>query len=91
MGIAPTARASRYLQQVCKHWSHKFAVDFDTTAGRIALPLGEVELNAGDMALLVTCHPHTSADLARMQQVVGAHVDRFAHREAPLAWHWGQS
>ncbi len=23
----PTASASRYLQQICKHWSHKFAVE----------------------------------------------------------------
>ena len=24
----PTTAASRYLQQLCKHWSHKFAVEF---------------------------------------------------------------
>lgn len=24
----PTASASKYLQQLCKHWSHKFQVEF---------------------------------------------------------------
>lgn len=26
--MVPTTSGSRYLQQLCKHWSHKFAVDF---------------------------------------------------------------
>ena len=29
-----TEHASRYLQQLCKHWSHKFAVTFDRVARR---------------------------------------------------------
>ena len=28
-----TPSASRYLQQVCKHWSHKFAVEFTAERG----------------------------------------------------------
>ena len=28
-----TASASRYLQQLCKHWSHKFAVQFTPQHG----------------------------------------------------------
>jgi uncharacterized protein len=31
----PTAAASRYLQQLCKHWSHKFAVEFTPEHGTI--------------------------------------------------------
>ena len=31
----PTASASRYLQQLCKHWSHKFTVEFTPEQGRI--------------------------------------------------------
>ena len=30
-----TANASRYLQQLCKHWSHKFNVTFDPCSGKI--------------------------------------------------------
>ncbi|TIT63197.1 MAG: DUF2218 domain-containing protein, partial [Mesorhizobium sp.] len=28
-----TAHASRYLQQLCKHWAHKFPVEFDPNHG----------------------------------------------------------
>ena len=31
----PTASASRYLQQLCKHWSHKYAVSFTPEHGTI--------------------------------------------------------
>ena len=42
----PTASASRYLQQLAKHWSHRFKVSFDATQASIPLPLGLVELTA---------------------------------------------
>ena len=86
--IVPTASASRYLQQLCKHWSHKFEVTFDTHKGHIPLPLGPVELVADDTALTVTCTVDAGGDLARMQQVVADHLNRFAHREGELMFDW---
>ena len=29
----PTTHASRYLQQLCKHWRHNLVVEFDETLG----------------------------------------------------------
>jgi hypothetical protein len=84
----PTAHASRYLQQLCKHWSHKFAVTFDEAHGEIPLPLGTAVLDAGADALMVTCTVPEGGDLARLQQVVADHLDRFAFREAPLPFAW---
>ncbi|HQS69203.1 MAG: 2,4-dihydroxyhept-2-ene-1,7-dioic acid aldolase [Novosphingobium sp. 28-62-57] len=86
--IVPTASASRYLQQLCKHWGHKFEVTFDPQQGRVALPFGPVELKAGDAALEVTCRIEGEGDLARMQQVVVEHLNRFAHREGELVFDW---
>ena len=84
----PTAHASRYLQQLCKHWSHKFTVEFDETHGLIPLPLGSAVLDAGAEALTVTCTVAEGGDLARLQQVVADHLDRFAFRKAPLPFDW---
>ncbi len=88
IAIVPTPHASRYLQQLCKHWSHKFAVTFDAVSGHIPLPLGSADLAAGDMALTITCEVPEGGDLERMQQVVAHHLDRFAFREGELAYHW---
>ena len=84
----PTAHASRYLQQLCKHWSHKFAVTFDAVHGEVPLPLGPVTLDAGDMALTVQCAAASAEDLERMQQVVATHLERFAFREGELVFDW---
>ena len=86
--IVTTTSAGRYLQQLCKHWSHKFEVTFDTAHGHIPLPLGTVDLNAGDDALTVTCAVPAGGDLDRLQQVVADHLNRFAFREGELQFDW---
>lgn len=84
----PTTNGSRYLQQLCKHWSHKFETDFDAGQGVIAFPMGPIRLAAGAEALSVTIEPQEGADVERFQQVVADHLDRFAFREAPLTFDW---
>ncbi|MDE2301844.1 MAG: DUF2218 domain-containing protein [Sphingomonadales bacterium] len=87
MAVIATPHASRYLQQLCKHWSHKFAVRFDATCGHVPLPSGTADLAAGDMALTVTCEAPEEA-LARLQEVVAEHLRRFAFREGELNFDW---
>lgn len=85
-----TAHASRYLQQLCKHWAHKFEVSFDPRHGTIALPFGVVTLAAdegGEAALHVTIELAEGADAARAREVVAEHLGRFAFREA-LLFEW---
>jgi len=82
----PTAHASRYLQQLCKHWAHKFPVEFTTHNGRIEMSAGVLVLDADPegLGLRLTTEP---ADLERMEGVVAAHLERFAFRET-LAFDW---
>jgi hypothetical protein len=82
----PTALASRYLQQLCKHWGHKFPVEFTPEHGRIELPAAVCVLDAGPEAL--TIHLEAPADqVERMQGVVAEHVQRFAFKET-LQFDW---
>ena len=84
----PTTSASRYLQQLCKHWSHKFEVRFDTDRGDIAFPMGAIHMEAQPDVLIVSLEPSPEADVCRFKQVVADHLDRFAFREAPLSFDW---
>ncbi|BBF69151.1 DUF2218 domain-containing protein [Sphingobium sp. 3R8] len=84
----PTTHASRYLQQLCKHWSHKFETDFSPEQGVIAFPMGPIRMAAQPEALVVTLEPNADADVERFKQVVADHLDRFAFREAPLPFDW---
>ena len=88
-GRVPTANASRYLQQVCKHWSHKLDVTFDPAHGIIRFPSGvAATLDAEADALTVRIDAPDHGTLTRMRQVVAEHLDRFAFREAPLPFEW---
>ena len=77
----PTANGSKYLQQLCKHWSHKFAVEFDADAGRIAFPTSVLALAATPEALVLTLAAPEAATFDRMEAVVVEHLERFAFRE----------
>ncbi len=84
----PTASASRYLQQLAKHWSHRFEVSFDATRASIPLPLGLVELTADDAALYVRCNHNDAESIDKMRSVVADHLNRFAFREGELVFDW---
>jgi len=79
-----TPKASRYLQQLCKHFGHKVPVEFDTRQGSITLPFGTCALLAGEGSLTMTV---SGDDTEKLEQVFGSHLERFAFRESlNVAW-----
>ena len=77
-----TTSASRYLQQLCKHWSHKFAVEFTPEQGKIPFDEARVcTLEASPEQLALRIEAADDATLERMQGVVIDHLKRFAFRE----------
>ena len=62
---------------------------FDAALGRIVLPFGTCVLTANPAALDVALSPVEGADLARFEDVVAEHINRFAHREGgDLGFAW---
>ena len=85
----PTGSASRYLQQLAKHWSHKMEVSFSAEEGSIAFPNGSVlAMKADSDSLDLVLTVPDGEDEGRMREVVASHLDRFAFREAPLTFDW---
>lgn len=83
----PTERGSRYLQQLARHWSHKFEVVFTPTEATIPLPFGLCELKADDAGIDIRLSPRPDADVERFRTVVADHLQRFGHRET-LVFDW---
>ena len=83
----PTANGAKYLQQLCKHWSHKLEVDLSDGKGVVRFPSAVATMEASPDALLVTIEADGET-LERMKGVVASHLDRFAFREAPLPFNW---
>ena len=87
-GSAKTASGSKYLQQLCKHWSHKFAVEFSVDKGLVRFPSAVATMEASADALLVTVETEDADAVERLKETVAKHLDRFAFREAPLPFEW---
>lgn len=89
VAVVATAKASGYLQQLCKHFGHKIPASFDASEGRVTFPFGDCALAvspAGD-SLTLRVSAATAEDLERLQEVVGGHLERFAFREGlQVAW-----
>lgn len=82
-----TEHASRYLQQLCKHWGHKFTVDFTPGAGTIEMPHGRTVMRADAAALHVAVEAEDAAGAEQLARVVADHILRFAFREE-LRFDW---
>jgi hypothetical protein len=82
----PTENASRYLQQLCKHWSHKYPVEFTAQNGRIEMSAGVLILDADPEGLGLRLTTEAE-NLERMEGVVADHLNRFAFREE-LVFDW---
>ncbi|HYC17666.1 MAG TPA: DUF2218 domain-containing protein [Pseudolabrys sp.] len=76
-----TPGASRYLQQLCKHFAHKLPVTFDPHAGKIEFSMGECSLDASENVLTISLTSPDDSQLERLKDVVTRHLVRFAFRE----------
>lgn len=98
IATVPTQSGSRYLQQLCKHWSHSLPVEFTPERGTILFPAegragsfpGEavVTFEAAPTALEVRIDASAPEQREALKGVVARHLDRFAFREAPLPFDW---
>ena len=85
----PTAHGDRYIQQLCKHWGHRFAVDVAPERSTVDFGDGRAcGLAADAETLTVRASVPAGGDLARLEAVIEEHLRRFAFREdLAFAWH----
>jgi uncharacterized protein len=84
-----TEHASKYLQQLCKHWSHKLDVEFDPSQGVVHFDGARLCRFAAENGRLdMKLETATEEELERTQQTLVNHLKRFAFREdfGDIAW-----
>ncbi len=67
-GRANTASGSKYLQQLCKHWGHKFEVEFSKTRGQVRFPSAIATMDASADALLVSIETDDTESAERLKE-----------------------
>lgn len=96
--LVPTDHASRYLQQLCKHWQHNLRVEFTPENGTVIFPKDArganhpgdavVTFNVVEGGLDVRVDASSSEQLEGLKGAVARHLDRFAFREGELQFDW---
>jgi hypothetical protein len=86
----PTTNAAKYLQQLCKHWSHRLRVELQEGVGTVHFPDAVATMTARSSDLVVSVEADDEQMLDLIKGVVAKHLDRFAFREAPLSFQWSQ-
>ncbi|CAH1650857.1 conserved hypothetical protein [Hyphomicrobiales bacterium] len=82
-----TSNASRYLQQLCKHFAHKVEASFDERVGIVRFSIGDCRLLAEDAVLRLALDAPDAEKLVQLRDVVESHLVRFAFRET-LSINW---
>jgi uncharacterized protein len=96
--LVPTESASKYLQQLCKHWEHNLQVEYTPENGTVIFPRDArganhpgdavVTFNVAETGLEVRVDASSDEQLEGLKDAVARHLDRFAFREAPLTFDW---
>ena len=76
-----TDHASKYLQQLCKHFAHKVEVSYDRHAGHVTFPMGICLMKADDNILHFNIRAESSDAVQAAQSVIDVHLVKFAWRE----------
>ena len=88
IGTLQTEQASKYMQQLLKHFAHKIEVEYDETDGKAALPTGPAELKASPSELRVRITGADDEALKTARHIIDSHLERFAFRENFTAMNW---
>lgn len=84
----PTAQASKYVRQLCSTGLTSWRSSSPTEPGLSFPRRGRDDARGRARELVVTIGADDEATLERMKSVLATHLDRFAFREAPLAFEW---
>lgn len=91
-GFTPTASGARYVQQLVKHWGHKFETSYADGYGEVHFSeQGRADFDVTPDGIQLTLTREDEEGIMRMRGVVEKHLDRFAFREAPLSFQWEQN
>jgi hypothetical protein len=96
--LVPTTQGGRYVQQLCKHWAHNLQVELTEERGVVTFPRDARGADWPSDAVVtmlvlpeaIECRIDASVPEQRdgLKDVLAQHLDRFAFREAPLAFDW---
>ncbi|MEO0419414.1 MAG: DUF2218 domain-containing protein [Pseudomonadota bacterium] len=88
-GHASCEKSARYVQQLIKHWAHKFDAVYADGFGEVPFSqTTHATFEARENGIAIRLTSIDSDESEEMRSVIEDHLDRFAFREAPLDYKW---
>jgi hypothetical protein len=85
--VVATATPERYAKQLASHLGRRSEVIEEATGTRLRMAGGECLLQPAGEALELHASAPTQAELERVTEVVGSHLERFGQRsELRVSW-----
>ena len=82
-----TNQSSKYINRLCRHFSHKVDAEWEDDHGVIYFSIGRCGLSAEDAGLRIRCDAPDNEQLEELMEVVKSHFDRFAAQDGlELTW-----
>jgi hypothetical protein len=82
-----TAKASLYLQKICKHFTHRVPAHWNTQQGKVFFDMGWCFMTAREHTLEIRCEANSESELEDILETIKRHFDRFAIKDQ-LILHW---
>ncbi|MCG8492182.1 MAG: DUF2218 domain-containing protein [Sneathiellales bacterium] len=79
--IIETEHASKYLNQLCKHFAHKVEVEYDDVKAHVSFIPGPCKMLSKDGLLIVEGQSELDQGLLIIQSIIDQHIKKFAWRE----------
>lgn len=82
----PTAKADKYANRLCKHFAHKIEAGWTPPEGVAEFAeLGTCRIEARADELVLRIEAPDAEKLARVQSIVGDHLEQFGKRDGLTA------
>lgn len=89
----PTPNASKYVQQLAKHFAHKIEVRSDADSAAFEMEAGSVQLRAENDTFIARLEAEDAKGIINLRYVIDKHLVIFAFRDGfvGLEWRMGDS
>jgi hypothetical protein len=90
IAVVNTEKAERLMKALCNHFSQKTSAHYEGDKGYVEFGDGKCELTATASTLTLQVEAQNAEALARLEHVVGDHLQRFTPAEE-LVIRWGEA
>jgi uncharacterized protein len=87
-GSVQTSRSQRYLDQLCKHFSHRAQAELQGPHCVVIFDDGRLDASAQPGALVLELTSSSPEHLARLEDVIKSHLERWGEADQ-LVVQWG--